>query len=308
MSLVAPGATKTSRPPAGQVCRYCLACGRDTRQSRLWRKNSSRIFRCFECGLGAAALPEFDPVVYYNTEYFHSQIKGGYPDYPAGEAVIRSEFRRTVEFLRQVVPSGKLIEIGCAYGFFLIEARAHYDVHGIEIVPEAALFARSRGLDVRAGPVTRALMAEIGSADVVVMFDVIEHLEDPREVLCLCGEYLRSGGAVILTTPDFGSLLARLGGRRWRNMTPPYHLWYFTVESLKRLAARAGLEVTATAHPWKRVPLAFAVQLLGRVSDVHWPRWLMTQASRVGIPVNLFDSMRIVLRKPLVPRGANGPH
>lgn len=308
MSLLAPGATKTSQSPAGQVCRYCLACGRDTRQSRLWRKNNSWIFRCSECGLGTAVVPEFNPILYYNAEYFHSQTKGGYPDYPAGETVIRSEFRRLVKFLRQLVPSGKLIEIGCAYGFFLIEARAHYDVHGIEIVPEAALFARRRGFDVRTAPVTRMLMAEIGSIDVVVMFDVIEHLEDPGEVLCLCGEYLRPGGAVILTTPDFGSLPARLGGRRWRNMTPPYHLWYFTVESLKRLAATAGLEVTETAHPWKCVPAALALQLLGRSTGVHWPRLLMTMASRVGIPVNLFDSMRIVLRKPLAPRGANGPH
>jgi 2-polyprenyl-3-methyl-5-hydroxy-6-metoxy-1,4-benzoquinol methylase len=45
------------------------------------------------------------------------------------------------------------------------------------------------------------------------MLDVIEHLEDPKAALELCGEFLRPGGAVILTTPDFDSALARITGK-----------------------------------------------------------------------------------------------
>jgi 2-polyprenyl-3-methyl-5-hydroxy-6-metoxy-1,4-benzoquinol methylase len=50
------------------------------------------------------------------------------------------------------------------------------------------------------------------------MLDVIEHLEDPKAALELCGEFLRPSGAVILTTPDFDSALARITGKSWRNM------------------------------------------------------------------------------------------
>jgi 2-polyprenyl-3-methyl-5-hydroxy-6-metoxy-1,4-benzoquinol methylase len=298
--------------PAGasarRVCRYCPACGRDTGHVPLWRKNGSEIFRCAECGLGAAAAIGFDPTAYYTADYFHSQTKGGYPDYRASEAVMRSEFRSMVQFVRRIVPSGRLLEIGAAFGFFLLEARAHYDVHGIEIATQAASFAREQGLAVYTGPATRALMAEIGTVDVIVMFDVIEHLEDPRDVLCLCGDYLRPGGAVVLTTPDFASPLARLAGRRWRNLTPPHHLWYFTPDSLARLAAAAGLIVAEVSHPWKRVPWALVLQLLGRVGGIHWPQSLMSAASRMGIAVNLFDSMRVVLLKPLLPPVANDVH
>jgi 2-polyprenyl-3-methyl-5-hydroxy-6-metoxy-1,4-benzoquinol methylase len=273
-------------------------------QVPLWRKNGSQVYRCAGCGLGAATAPNFDATACYTAEYFASQTKGGYPDYRASEPVLRAEFRRVVAFARRLVPSGRLLEIGAAYGFFLIEAGAHYEVHGIEIAEAAAAFARRRGLDVRTGRPTRQSLAEIGMVDVIVMLDVIEHLEDPGVVLRLCGQYLRSGGAIIMTTPDFASPLARVSGRHWRNMTPPQHLWYFTVESLARLGAAAGLTIAEVTHPWKRVPTALVLQLLGRSVGIPWPSSLLSKASRFGLPVNLFDAMRVVLRKPPVQHGA----
>jgi SAM-dependent methyltransferase len=292
--------------PAPQVRRYCPACDRDTAQLRLWQKNGSHVFRCPGCGLGAATVPNFAPAACYTAEYFSSQTKGGYPDYRASESVLRAEFRRMVKFVRRIVPSGRLLEIGAAYGFFLIEAAAHYDVHGIEIADEAAAFARRRGLDLRTGRPTPSSLAAIGTVDVIVMLDVIEHLEEPGDVLRLCGQYLRPGGAVILTTPDFAAPISRLFGRRWRNITPPHHLWYFTVDSLAGLAAVAGLAVAEVAHPWKWVPAALALQLLGRSAGIGWPASVLSKASRVAIPVNLFDAMRVVLRKPPAPCGTDG--
>ena len=287
------------------VRRDCPACGGGTVQVPLWHKNGSQVFRCAGCGLGAAAAPNFDPAACYTAEYFSSRTKGGYPDYRASEPVLRAEFRRVVAFVRRIVRSGRLLEIGAAYGFFLIEAAAHYEVHGIEIAEAAAAFARRRGLDVRSGGPTRQSLAAIGMVDVIVMLDVIEHLEDPGDVLSLCSQYLRPGGAIILTTPDFASPLARLSGRRWRNMTPPHHLWYFTADSLARLGAAAGLTIAEVTHPWKRVPTALVLQLLGQSVGIAWPSSLLSKASRFGLPVNLFDAMRVVLRKPPVRHGAD---
>jgi hypothetical protein len=88
-------------------------------------------------------------------------------------------------------------------------------------------------------------------------------------------------------------------------MTPPYHLWFFTADSLSRLAVAAGLALAEVAHPWKRVPAALVLQLLGQSLGVAWPSSLLAQASRFGLPVNLFDAMRVVLRKPS-PRDSDG--
>lgn len=277
--------------------RQCPACDSETEHRLLWSKNGSRVFRCAGCGLGAAVQEDFNPATYYDWEYFNSATKGGYPNYLASEQILRAEFRTIIGRLRRIVPSGRLLEIGSAYGFFLLEASAHYEVHGVELAGDAAAFARARGLDVRTGSLTRQMLEEVGPVDVIVMLDVVEHLEDPKAMLCRCAEVLRPGGALMLTTPDFASVLARISGKRWRNMTPPQHLWYFTPDSLDKMAAAAGLMVADFAHPWKRVPVSLVLQLIGRCTGRQFPRSLLSPANKVGVPVNLFDSMRIVFRK-----------
>jgi SAM-dependent methyltransferase len=284
--------------------RSCLACDRPTEHAFLWEKSGRQVFRCMECRLGSATQGGFDPKTYYTADFFNGNKEGGYPDYMSSEKVLRAEFRRVVNRVRQTVPSGTLIEIGAAYGFFLIEAKAQYQVHGVEIADEAAEFARERGLDVRTGGLTRSILKEIGPIDIAVMLDVIEHLEDPKATLELCSEFLRPGGAVILTTPDFDSALARITGRSWRNMTPPQHLWYFTRDSITRMAAAAGLEVCQISRPWKRVPMSLIVQLISRYTGLELPRSTLTSLSKTGLPVNLFDTMRIMLRKPRTGRFA----
>src|SRR5690242_13441148 len=278
--------------------RSCLACGQPTEHDFLWEKSGSRVFRCTECGLGSASAGDFDPNVYYTADFFNGNIKTGYPDYISSENVLRAEFRAVVDRLRQIMPSGTLLEVGAAYGFFLLEAKAHYRVHGVEIAGEAAEFARARGLDVRTGGLTRQMLEQIGPIDIAVMLDVIEHLEYPKVTLALCSEFLAPGGIVLLTTPDFASALARITGKSWRNMTPPQHLWYFTLDSMTRMAAAAGLEVYQVSHPWKRVPISLIAQLISRYTRIGLPRWSLTSLSKVGMPVNLFDTMRVVLRKP----------
>ena len=143
------------------------------------------------------------------------------------------------------------------------------------------------------------MLEEIGPIDVAVMLDVIEHLEDPKSTLQLCSQFLRPGGIVVLTTPDFASVLARITGKHWRNMTPPQHLWYFTPESMTKMVTATGLQIYRISHPWKRVPVSLIAQQVSRYTGIELPRPVLTSLSKLGLPVNLFDAMRVVLRKPV---------
>jgi hypothetical protein len=62
------------------------------------------------------------------------------------------------------------------------------------------------------------------------------------------------------------------------------------------LAAGLGLAVEHLDHPWKIVPASLIVFQLRRMLGLRGES--VTAASRIGVPVNLFDAMRIVLRKP----------
>ena len=274
---------------------FCPACGQPTAQRRLYAKNGCDVLRCAGCGLGRAQASGFQPEQYYTDAYFSGGRADGYADYQGAEPILRREFARTVAFIRGFQPEGRLLDIGCAYGFLLDEAKPFYDVSGIELAAEATASCRKRGLRVLTGAADEAALTRLGTMDVIVMLDVLEHLPDPLATLALCRRHLNPGGALVITTGDFGSLYARLAGAHWRLMTPPQHLWFYTPESLRRLARAAGLRIEACAHPWKLVPLSLMVFQLRRMLGLGAAA--KPRGSQIGIPINMFDAMRCVLRK-----------
>jgi SAM-dependent methyltransferase len=282
-----------ARPGEGPA--PCLACGSRTEVSR-FRVAGCDILQCRGCGLGRSEAASFDPASYYTDDYFTGVHADGYADYAGAEPVLRREFARTVGFIRRHRSGGRLLEIGCAYGYFLDEAARHFDVAGIELAPAAAAAARARGLNVLQGYADEDNFRRLGPVDVIVLLDVIEHLPDPRQVLALCRRFLNPGGFVVITTGDFGSLAARLAGARWRLMTPPQHLWFFTVPGLRALAADVGLSTVHVDHPWKLVPVSLIAFQLRRMLGLPAGN-VVARASGVGLPVNLFDAMRVVLRR-----------
>lgn len=275
----------------------CPACGTRTAHRFLYAKNHCDIFQCTTCGLGRAQAAAFDPSTYYTEAYFAGDHADGYADYRGAEPVLRREFARTVDFIRRYRRTGRLLEIGCAYGFFLHEAKRYFTVSGIELAADAAAYCRRRGFAVETG--TAEIVEHMGGGpfDVIVLLDVIEHLADPHAAMASLARVLGPGGVIVLTTGDFGSLPARALGAAWRLMTPPQHLWFFTPDSMEHLAAGAGLEVTTLDHPWKIVPFSLVVYHLGRMAGIR----VKLPAGRIGLPINLFDAMRVVLRRKNAP-------
>ena len=274
----------------------CPACGSSQPHDFLYEKNGCNIWKCRSCGIGRTETRDFDPGAYYTKEYFDGAHSDGYADYVGAESVLRREFKDTVAFVRSKVKGGRLLDVGCAYGFFLQEAKCHFDVAGIEVAEDAVDHCRRNGLHVLNGVADQENLQQLGMMDVIVLLDVIEHVPDPFDTLALCAAHLNPGGVLILTTGDFASATARLAGRNWRLMTPPQHLWFLTPESMKKLASRTGLAFENLDHPWKVVPLSLILFQLKRM--VGRTPAKSTAASSVGVPVNLFDAMRVVMRKP----------
>ena len=157
----------------------------------------------------------------YTEDYFHGRE---YMDYVADRSAIGRTLGQHLKILRRHVPAGgRVLEVGCAYGYFLDLIRKDYPGSvGVDVAAKAVADAARRGLDAREGDVRE--MSFDGLFDAVCLWDTIEHLAAPDQVLARCRELLRPSGHLLMSTGDFGSLLARAQGLNWRQIHPPSHL------------------------------------------------------------------------------------
>jgi SAM-dependent methyltransferase len=147
---------------------------------------------------------------------------------------------------------GRLLEVGAGAGFFLKSAeRAGWEVAGVELSGEAVTFASARlGLDVRREQAEQMTFPP-SWFDVVVMFDVVEHLLDPLVSLQRVRSVLRPRGTLIILTPNFNALTRFALGADWAALSPAEHLWNFSARSLDRMLRRAGFPSVTLERKYK---------------------------------------------------------
>ena len=233
----------------------CALCGGIEREN-LFEKDGYPIGRCRSCGLVqvGAELNAGELEAIYGEDYFKDEI---FDDYMAERAARLESGARLADALARIVPGGRLLDVGCAAGFFLKAASRHYDVTGVELSLFAADYARTElGLRVLTGDVTEvALDGE--RFDVVTMWNTIEHMADPLGAVRRVAGLVPPSSVLALSTGDASGPLARRDLSRWNLMSPPHHLFFFTPSTLDLLLAKAGFRlrrivydgVVATAGP-----------------------------------------------------------
>ena len=132
------------------------------------------IVKCPGCGL--VFYQGTPPDHLYSDEYFTG---GEYLDYPGDKKIIQRNFKRHIRLLQRLAPKGRLLELGCAYGFFLELARKHWEVKGIDVAAAGIRHAR-QVIGVNALQADFLTLAdEPESWDVICLWDTIEHLPQP---------------------------------------------------------------------------------------------------------------------------------
>jgi len=203
------------------------------------------IIECEGCALISAdpgTLPEHLEQL-YGEAYFHGTAYG---DYELERPLIERNFGLRLRRLERYLDADRhrsLLEIGCAYGFFMDTASKRFErVIGVDVAEAAVQSAASRGLDANAVDIL-TWVPPVNPVDVVCMWDTIEHLAHPAHVIARAAELTAPGALLCVTTGDIGSTMARIRGRRWRMIGPPEHAWYFSRSTLTRLLDEHGFDV-----------------------------------------------------------------
>ena len=239
------------------VPRECGLC-QQRQYRRGWRSSGYDIGRCETCGLMQVLqdVQDEELKLLYGRGYYHGENSIVYQDYLADPEVKGALFGEKLDAIAREfnLKPGACLEVGCAFGLFLNQARLRgWSVRGIERSSHAANWARVNfGIDVDSSLEAWDAIPS-GSQDLVVMWDVIEHVKHPLTSVQHVRRVLRPGGLLVLSTGDVRSLGARVYGRRWFLIAPPYHLFYFDHDSIRRLLQTAGLAIRRIenhgAHP-----------------------------------------------------------
>jgi 2-polyprenyl-3-methyl-5-hydroxy-6-metoxy-1,4-benzoquinol methylase len=284
----------------------CNLCGSEAQQP-FCPENGLGLVQCTQCGL-VYVSPRPDPhelYALYGETYFHNNESGvvGYTNYLKDEDNIRQTFAGRLKWLERFIQPGKVFDVGCAAGFFLDEAKQRgWQVQGLDVSGFAVEYVKDRfGFDARQGSLTE-LDYPTGSYDLLTMWDVIEHVPDPKAYIQRAADLLRKGGVFALATPDVDSIPAKLTGKRWVGYKlSEEHVYYFSVRTLSQFLNEAGFEVVDVRHVGKYVTLRLFLNRLGMYSPLI--AGLLSLAERAfklserSLYVNPFDIVAITARK-----------
>ncbi len=219
----------------------CNACGGELR-TRFGSvidpqlRETFAIVACEVCGLGHTA-PQPDNLNRYYGSTYHGGRHGLTARYCARRRL------RLVKSMTGASLGGRLLDVGCGDGTFLLAARdSGWVVMGTEVntaIPCAA------GLDVRQ---SLDQVQTNGPFDCITLWHSLEHLRDPRATLKQLADLLTPGGLLVVAVPDAEGLQARVFGSSWFHLDVPRHLYHFGDRSLTRLLNDAGLTILRRWH------------------------------------------------------------
>ncbi|HTU03198.1 MAG TPA: class I SAM-dependent methyltransferase [Candidatus Sulfotelmatobacter sp.] len=268
----------------------CNLCGAGDVRILETSADGVRVVQCRKCGLiFLDPFPRYDAAAHYDEAYYRP-----WRDQAPQRAAL---WTRRAEFLRQFSPVGRLLDVGCGDGAFMLAARRQgWQVMGTEVSAWAADTLPGRdGLAVVRGELPGLELP--GLFDAVTMWHVLEHVQEPGEALRAAVRLLRPGGVLTVAVPNAASHLFRLAyllvkRRPLRYYAPgerELHLYHFTPATLRTALEGAGLSILYEGVDRSSLTLpsylleGIALGIHG-IAGVNWAAAMVAVAARRETP------------------------
>lgn len=221
----------------------CVACGcNDTAQfSIAFYKPEMEVLRCGCCSF--VFVPPF-----YRKQISYLNYKGEdvLEQVRKGNNWLKIQSQK-VKFgvIQKYMPSGKLFDLGCGWGHFLLTAKElGYDIYGVEISKHLYEYC-TNDLKLPVEDINLFDMDETKKFDILTMWDVLEHIDEADAFVEKCAKLVRKGGYMFIQVPQIDSFLAKKYKEKWKMMTLD-HVNYFSPKTIATLLERYGFRVVET--------------------------------------------------------------
>ncbi|MDR2942518.1 MAG: class I SAM-dependent methyltransferase [Treponema sp.] len=267
-----------------QVNRICPVCGKEANNRSIARFPERTYRCCHKCG--AIYMDRTcPPPIEYAKEYFFESYKKQYgktylEDFPNLVAVAK----RRLKIISRIASRGSaegakaqrdvLLDIGCAYGPFLVAAKEKGFVPmGIDPAQDAVCYVQETlGISAVQGFFPDCPLPTPQFCNVITLWYVIEHFRNCAQVLAEIKKLLKPGGILAFSTPSFSGVSGRKSLRKFLENSPADHYTVWSPKMCKKALAFSGFKLKKTVisghHP-ERFPFLgkFAKS---KKSPLHW--------------------------------------
>jgi len=251
-----------------------------------------RIVRCKMCML-----------VYVNPQENQKQILKAYGNVVDEEYLKTERFRKLLfkKHLNQLLKyrqSGRLLDIGCFCGFFLeLAQKKRFKTYGIEPSLWASNEAKRRGVRIIGKSLNEIKKQKF---DVITLFDVIEHLGNPKKELSKIHKALVRDGIMVIGTPNVESLTVKLLGSH-HPFFIRMHVVLFGERTIARILENTGFTIKQITYYGRTYPLVYYMEKLSPL--LPFSNYLIKLISifpalaQLPITINFKDELLVIAQR-----------
>ena len=252
----------------------CRVCNSKEIEVKFQITKERKIFNCLKCGTEFLfpQLHDSELKVLYSENYYHAWGIQGEEENQTTRQMKMATFRLRLNLICKFIKKGKILDVGCATGYFLEEAKIRgFEPFGVEFSEYSAAISKNKigHNNIFCGILEECSFPE-KSFEVIAMSDLIEHLRNPRQTLLKAAALLKDGGIIMLVTPDTKTISRVFMGKRWTHYKPE-HFFYFNFPSISYIAKQCGL----SAVHYEKAKKALTLDYLHTQFNVY-KHWLFT--------------------------------
>lgn len=283
----------------------CYLCKNET--IKLFEKNGYNIYKCSKCLLCQTDLKQnYHSFVaeHYSKGYFTGNPKqSAYVDYKDDKYLITKNLSCFLQHILPYKKNGKLLDVGCAMGYFLDIANQYgFETYGFDPSTYATDEAKKNHANrIKVGTIDKVKYPD-NFFDVITLFDVFEHLENPLRDIQRVKKWLKKDGIIVIATGDTKSKMAKILNRRWTFYSTPQHLFFFNQENMTTLLEDANLKPVQWFRIGKWLSLRYVLHLARTTGESTLAQLLYFLFSRsflgkMPLYLPLQDNMVAIIQK-----------